>query len=1379
MQEGGQPGPPRPDEDGAIETDELLKLWEVTVGDVDLSELSADASYKPSFTLPETVSSRPAAPDPFVPLDIIARGGIGEIYRARQVGLEREVALKKLRVEKRGSPFARANFVAEAVITGRLEHPNIVPIYALGHAPDGDAYLAMKLVGGQSWKQLLYSEPGRTLHEHLEILLQVGNAVAFAHSRGIVHNDLKPTNVMVGRFGEVLLLDWGLAVDVSPDGPSDELLRAASEIRSPLGTPHYMAPELALGQGERIGPWTDVYLLGGILYEILCRRPPNAGKSLADALNSAIFGGTRSFPEEAPEELRRIAARALAVDPADRHASVAALQEELRGYLNHKESQTIAESARRELERCRSSEGPGLSESDVHRLYEGFAAAVAGFRQARRLWADNPGAARGEREARSAYARAALDQGDLSLAEAQAAQLDDSQPEIRQLLSAIDEERGRRAASEAASRSLKRYLGLTLGLLLLGLSVGLVLLWNVNTQITEQNAEIRSRNEEIASKNHEIAEQNAEIRAQQHFAQRRGEIAEEALDAMMVEVQTQLLVRNDRASRTVARQVLEVAMHGWEQLRDADIAEDRVTRATAIADLRIGGLALDAEADLPTALVAFESAQSRLRQLAAASPENLDAQRDLYVALLHVADVRKRLGETGRALRVLDEALRIARRLVAARQDAASLGDLSFVLEKRGKLAIATGGLGAGTAAFREAVAIDRRLAASPDAGPADSLDLSYALGDLSAALARGNALDSALVAVEEAVALAATVGASERFSVDPLPALAQALAQRGTLRKLRGEGDAARADFTAALGIERTLLARDPDNAELLRNLARALGELGELLLFLDLPAEAVEVLEESLTHSRALADNAPDDTAAATRLCGTLSAVAAAELLVGEIERAEELFEECLGRLRALIALDPQNLEHRQGLSNNLHNYATLLLRQGREEEAVRAIRESLATMRDLRAATPRDGTLRSDLALGLTNLGVILDEGGAPEEALVLHREAEGLLREILDPQNLEQRFELGLVLGNVAAALSGMGQWAEAAPLFRESLGHLRAVAEADSAHLRARDRLADTCLEQGDRAADADSTALAIRSYREAVEHYRRLPDAAPDVCLAQLRLAELLAWTGERPEATAVLRRSLVDSDGIESLPERLDHRTDAWEALAWLHAEAGRGPSAESAWVAALDGARQGAAEGEDPDVRQYFRTRVVQLCSNFCTFLAARGEGERVQVLLLEALDVQRRDLAAGVDSVTMFCQLAGELAYIVSARLEQEGLEQRDLALALLDEARERLAVYVTAPPPEAQTRQEVVRAHNALALGYFLQDAFLRCLEQWEAMARALDAVDRADVHTVQVLEMASGLLSDFHAGFLEEGETALAERCARLLERFRAAQEAGP
>jgi serine/threonine-protein kinase len=287
--------------------------------------------------------------------EVIGRGGMGEVVAARDEQIGRSVAIKRMR--QGGSPDGIARFVREAQIQGRLEHPAVVPVHELSTDADGNPYFVMKRLAGRTLAELL-AEPAGAQKRMLRALAEVCLAVELAHTRGIVHRDLKPSNIMLGDFGEVYVLDWGIA-HVMGEGPRtsfsdiDTLDGDKTLEGTVLGTPGYMAPEQARGDGALDGR-ADVYALGCILYEILAGRPlhPRGHAGLASAL--AGVDARPSLVRDVPPELDALCVAATATDRGARTATARALGDAIQRYLDgDRDLELRRDLAQRELERAR------------------------------------------------------------------------------------------------------------------------------------------------------------------------------------------------------------------------------------------------------------------------------------------------------------------------------------------------------------------------------------------------------------------------------------------------------------------------------------------------------------------------------------------------------------------------------------------------------------------------------------------------------------------------------------------------------------------------------------------------------------------------------------------------------------------------------------------------------------------------------------------------------------------------------------------------------------------------------------------------------------------------------------------------------------------
>lgn len=293
----------------------------------------------------------------------LGRGGWGVVERALDQQLGREVAVKRIRDTTQVGPDALQQFLHEAKITSQLQHPGVVPVHALENAAEGKPYYVMKLLEGGTFRDQIRQQHAslpagtkppraidlqRAITPLLDRFVDVCHAVGYAHSRGIIHRDLKPANVMVGEFGETIVLDWGLAQEFPPlnysdaatvndASTSDQPLRSREMTAAICGTPAYMAPEQAAGQHDVIDHRADIFALGVMLYEIIAGHHPHQACSTQEILQrarSGIHTPLRQAQPTAPKPLAAIVATAMATEPAARYHSAQQIAADVRAFIS-------------------------------------------------------------------------------------------------------------------------------------------------------------------------------------------------------------------------------------------------------------------------------------------------------------------------------------------------------------------------------------------------------------------------------------------------------------------------------------------------------------------------------------------------------------------------------------------------------------------------------------------------------------------------------------------------------------------------------------------------------------------------------------------------------------------------------------------------------------------------------------------------------------------------------------------------------------------------------------------------------------------------------------------------------------------------------------
>lgn len=440
------------------------QLLQTLRADLDATELKEppDDTIRPDSNLAELPPDPTLALRPGIDLgDIIGRGGMGVVYAAREETLGRTIAVKTLHPHSRELRAAR-KLRQEAWVTGRLDHPNVIPVHRIDTENDGTPRVVLKRVDGDTWASLMHDpviieqrfRASDALAWNLGVLLSVSNAVRFAHDRGIIHRDIKPENVMVGSYGEVYLVDWGLAVAV--DDRASVVLPRATDVTQMAGTLSYMAPEQFFVIAQDLGVRTDLYLLGATLYEVVTGKPPHKERAIG-ALATSINASKPVFPPGVPEPLCEIVRRAMQRQPADRYPDVASFSKDLADFLDRRSVLQLVDGASRDLAALRSllSDARESGEPDLTAAYRLFGASRFGFRQALAMWPACTTARSGMGDATRAMVEAELQRGE---PEAAAVLLTELETPPKDLADRVELARAEHSRARERLAQLERYM---------------------------------------------------------------------------------------------------------------------------------------------------------------------------------------------------------------------------------------------------------------------------------------------------------------------------------------------------------------------------------------------------------------------------------------------------------------------------------------------------------------------------------------------------------------------------------------------------------------------------------------------------------------------------------------------------------------------------------------------------------------------------------------------------------------------------------------------------------------------------------------------------------------------------------------------------------
>jgi serine/threonine-protein kinase len=904
------------------------------------------------------------------------RGGLGEVYVARDQQLHRIVALKRIKKAHGTDREKRARFVVEAEITGRLEHPGIVPVYGLGAFDDGRPFYAMRFIRGDNLKTAIeqfhadesaHRDPGRrtlALQKLLRRFLDVCNAIDYAHSRGVLHRDLKPGNIMLGKYGETLVVDWGLAKSVGrpeaapaqatlddrtlvPQSGSD--LRG-TELGARLGTPAYMSPEQAAGKIDALGPASDVYSLGATLYCLLTGRAPFDDADVLELLHKVErgeFPPPRQLKAWIHPALEAICLKAMATDPARRYESPRQLTDDIEHWLADEPVSAwpdpLAEQVRRWMRRRRT-----LMTAAAAALV----AATIGLAAVLVV---------------QAKANSALNKANGLLAE-----------------SVLREKKANTDLAAAASQIQERF------------DLALEAIKTFHTGVAE---DALLKNDNLQPVRDRLLKGAAE------FYKRLGD---------------KLSGQSDRGSRRALGQAyfqmaqlasdlgaMEQAIANHRQALEIRRGLAEGTEADGEAKLEVGdslinlGYLLKGSGRTEEARASYEKARTLLEDLTRASPDIAPFRRELARSHNSIGNLLRDAGKRAEAMASHQAALAIQQKLAEDNPAVTRFqSDLANSHNDVGNLLADAGKTPEALRSYQAALAIQQTLV---DASPANThprRSLAFSHRNIALLLERTGKPEGAMASYQAALAirqrLADANPAVTRFQSD----LGAIHADIARLLERTGKPAEAMESLRAALAIQQKQADANPAVTEFQRELAGTHSAIARLLHLTGKPAEALASHEAERAIVQRLVEANPADTSLQRDLARSHWGIGAKLIELGKPAGA-------LASVRAVLAIQQRSVDANQNIPNSLYvlaashqNISILLRDMGKPEEALASRRAALAIGQRLADANPTVTEFQIGLAISHTAIGMLLRDAGKSAEALASHRAALAILRQQAD-------------------------------------------------------------------------------------------------------------------------------------------------------------------------------------------------------------------------------------------------------------------------------------------------------------------------------------------------------------------------------------------
>jgi eukaryotic-like serine/threonine-protein kinase len=1046
-----------------------------------------------------------------------AQGGLGAVFVALDGELNREVALKQILEKHADDPVSRGRFLLEAEITGGLEHPGVVPVYGLGTYSDGRPYYAMRLIEGETLKEAIdrfhagKSKTGGTgprlleLRKLLRRFTDVCNAMEYAHSRGVLHRDIKPRNIIVGRHGETLVVDWGLAKATGKSDPSTAertLLPSSASGSSEtlpgsaLGTPAYMSPEQAEGRLERLGPRSDVYSLGATLYCLLTGQPPFAG-DVADvirAVQRGEFTRPRQLDSSIDPALETICLTAMAQRSEDRYSSCRALADDLDRWMADEPV-----SAWREPFSRRARRWSRRNRTAVTALGVAVVAGVAGLvalagvqAQANSsLRAANTQVKRANTELAAEKARV-QERYDLAMEAIETFHTGVSEDFLLKEAKFKDlRDRLLKAASDFYGK---------LGALLKNRSdrASRKAMLQANFELAELTDKVGKPDDALAAHRQVLAAREALAAETQ---------ADPAITAEVGRSLTAVAFLLDTTGRTGESEAMYRKAEALLLTLAPKIAEGAAARAVLAKCRSNLGWLLHNTGRNDEALSVFRLARADQEALAAGAGATAESRRQLADTINRVAILLKTTGNSSEAEADYRKALTIFQKLAddnPAVTDfrgslARSHNNLGVLLSEMGKSAEAV-------AEFRTALAQDQKLADDNPAVTEFRNSLARSHSNLGTLLSPMGSSSEAAAELRAALSLQQKLADDNPAVTDFRKSLARSRNNLANLLSDMGKSSEAAAEHREALAIREKLAQDNPAVTEFCSDLAQSHYNLGLLLWRTGKRSEAEAESQKALTIRQKLADDHPAVTEFRDQLAASHFYRAWVFKQTGKAKEAEAEFRTALAIRQKLADDDPAVSEFRRQLALTHKNLGILLADTGNLAEAESEQEKALSIRQKLADDNPATSQFQRDLAGGLDDIGCKLAQAGRMGDAIGYYKREAAIWQKLAEGSSasVADRSSLAKCEATTADAFRRSGRLDDALAACERALAVRELLVKAHPEVPDYRAALCDTYLRLGQVRRDLESLAGAADAWRRASEQYEsnQSPDGANTFHLA-------------------------------------------------------------------------------------------------------------------------------------------------------------------------------------------------------------------------------------------------------------------------------------